>query len=429
MNNSPKKLRIGIAGLGTVGRGVYEILQKDRELIDSRTNSKIEVVALSAKSPKDFVDNKIKFYSNPLEMADDKNIDVIVELIGGVGVAKDLILQSLKNSKKVVTANKALLAQHGDEIAQAIEKYQGVILYEASVAGANPIIKAFREGFSANEIKEIYAILNGTCNFILTKMLDEKREYFDTLAEAQKLGYAEADPSFDVEGIDTAHKIAILSSLACATLPNFKETHIEGISKLSIQDLSIAFELGYKIKLLGIFKNYCNEIQQSVYPALILKDEKIAQVDGSYNSILTLGNNFEFNMMIGRGAGGLTTGSAVVADLIDIANNRENNLLFNAKFTDLKTAKIADLSHRLGKYFLSFVISKDHANEKNFIEKYFNNIFKIEKIIYKKIDDNNFLCALITNQIIENKLSETIANIDCLKIKDFKFIRVEETKF
>ena len=429
MNNSPKKLRIGIAGLGTVGRGVYEILQKDRELITSRANCLIEVVGVSAKSPKDFIDKKIKFYSNPLAMAEDKNIDVIVELIGGVGVAKDLILQSLKNSKKVVTANKALLAEHGAEIALALEKYQGVILYEASVAGANPIIKALREGFSANEIKEIYAILNGTCNFILTKMLDEKQEYFVTLTEAQKLGYAEADPTFDVEGIDSAHKIVILSSLACATLPNFKETHIEGISKLSIQDLSIAFELGYKIKLLGIFKNYGNEIQQSVYPALILKNEKIAKVDGSYNSILTLGNNCEFNMMIGRGAGGLTTGSAVVADLIDIASNRENNLLFNAKFTDLKTVKIADLSLRLGKYFLSFVISKDQANDKNFIEKYFNNIFKIEKIIYKKIDENDFLCALITNQIIEKKLFGSIANIDSTQIKNFKFIRVEETKF
>ncbi len=429
MNNSLKKLRVGIAGLGTVGRGVYQILQKDRQLIESRSNCEIEVTAVSSRSNKDFIDKKIKFYTNPLDMADDENVDVIVELIGGVDIAKDLILRSLKNSKKVVTANKALLAEHGAELALAQEKFQGVILYEASVAGANPIIKAFREGFSANVIKEVYGILNGTCNFILTKMLEEKRDYSAILKEAQQLGFAEADPTFDVEGIDTAHKIAIISSLAFATLPNFKDIHIEGINSLSIQDLEIAYELGYKIKLLGIFKNNGNNIQQSVYPALISKNEKIAQIDGSYNAILTLGSNCEFNMMVGRGAGDLTTGSAVVADLIDIASNRENNLLFNAKLADLKTVKTVDLSSRIGKYFISFIISKDHANEKNFIKKYFDNIFEIEKIIYKKIDENNFICALITNQISEEKLSKNIANIDSSQIKDFKFIRVEETKF
>ncbi len=429
MNNSLKKLRVGIAGLGTVGRGVYQILQKDRQLIESRSNCEIEVTAVSSRSNKDFIDKKIKFYTNPLDMADDENVDVIVELIGGVDIAKDLILRSLKNSKKVVTANKALLAEHGAELALAQEKFQGVILYEASVAGANPIIKAFREGFSANVIKEVYGILNGTCNFILTKMLEEKRDYSAILKEAQQLGFAEADPTFDVEGIDTAHKIAIISSLAFATLPNFKDIHIEGINSLSIQDLEIAYELGYKIKLLGIFKNNGNNIQQSVYPALISKNEKIAQIDGSYNAILTLGSNCEFNMMVGRGAGDLTTGSAVVADLIDIASNRENNLLFNAKLADLKTVKTVDLSSRIGKYFISFTISKDHANEKNFIKKYFDNIFEIEKIIYKKIDENNFICALITNQISEEKLSKNIANIDSSQIKDFKFIRVEETKF
>jgi|APGre2960657423_1045063.scaffolds.fasta_scaffold02973_2 homoserine dehydrogenase len=429
MNNSLKKLRVGIAGLGTVGRGVYQILQKDRQLIESRSNCEIEVTAVSSRSNKDFIDKKIKFYTNPLDMADDENVDVIVELIGGVDIAKDLILRSLKNSKKVVTANKALLAEHGAELALAQEKFQGVILYEASVAGANPIIKAFREGFSANVIKEVYGILNGTCNFILTKMLEEKRDYSAILKEAQQLGFAEADPTFDVEGIDTAHKIAIISSLAFATLPNFKDIHIEGINSLSIQDLEIAYELGYKIKLLGIFKNNGNNIQQSVYPALISKNEKIAQIDGSYNAILTLGSNCEFNMMVGRGAGDLTTGSAVVADLIDIASNRENNLLFNAKLADLKTVKTVDLSSRIGKYFISFIISKDHANEKNFIKKYFDNIFEIEKIIYKKIDENNFTCALITNQISEEKLSKNIANIDSSQIKDFKFIRVEETKF
>jgi len=390
MKKSLKKLRVGIAGLGTVGRGVYEIINKDQLLLQKKTGVEIEVVAVSARNNKDFIDKKIKFYQNPLDLADDENVDVVVELIGGVDVAKDLILKALKNSKKVVTANKALIATTGAEIAKVQEQYHSTLLFEASVAGANPIIKVFREGFSANEIKEVYAILNGTCNFILTKMTNEKQDYFATLKQAQELGYAEADPTFDVEGIDSAHKITILSSLASSSLPNFN-MYIEGISKVSDQDIVIADELGYKIKLLAIYKNFGDLIEQTVFPALISKNEKIAQIDGSYNAILSKGYNCEFNMMIGRGAGGLTTGSAVVADIVDIACNRQNDLIFNGKLADLKTVKIKDIKNRIGKYFIKFNFAKNHLSEKKFVEKNFKKIFNIEKIIYKKINDIVFI--------------------------------------
>jgi homoserine dehydrogenase len=428
MKKSLKKLRVGIAGLGTVGRGVYEIINKDQLLLQNKSGVEIEVVAVSARNNKDFIDKKIKFYENPLDLADDENVDVVVELIGGVDVAKELILKALKNSKKVVTANKALIAIAGAEIAKVQEQYHSTVLFEASVAGANPIIKVFREGFSANEIKEVYAILNGTCNFILTKMTNEKQDYFATLKQAQELGYAEADPTFDVEGIDSAHKITILSSLASASLPNFN-MFIEGISKLSDLDIVIADELGYKIKLLAIYKNFGDSIEQTVYPALIAKNEKIAQIDGSYNCVLTLGSNCEYNMMIGRGAGGLTTGSAVVADIVDIACNRQNDLLFNSKLADLKTVKIKDIKTRIGKYFIKFNFTKNHLGEKKFVEKNFKKIFNIEKIIYKKINDEQFVCGLITDNIKEQDLLNTLADIDSSIINQLSFLRVEETKF
>jgi homoserine dehydrogenase len=428
MKKSLKKLRVGIAGLGTVGRGVYEIINKDQKLLQDKTGVEIEVVAVSARNNKDFIDKKIKFYENPLDLADDENVDVVVELIGGVDVAKELILKALKNSKKVVTANKALIAIAGAEIAKVSEEYNSAVLFEASVAGANPIIKVFREGFSANEIKEVYAILNGTCNFILTKMTNEKQDYFATLKQAQELGYAEADPTFDVEGIDSAHKITILSSLASPSLPNFN-MFIEGISKVSDLDIVIADELGYKIKLLAIYKNFGDSIEQTVYPALIAKNEKIAQIDGSYNCVLTLGNNCEYNMMIGRGAGGLTTGSAVVADIVDIACNRQNDLLFNSQLADLKTVKIKDIKTRIGKYFIKFNFTKNHLGEKKFVEKNFKKIFNIEKIIYKKINDEQFVCGLITDNIKEQDLLDSLADIDSSIINQLSFLRVEETKF
>ena len=259
-------------------------------------------------------------------------------------------------------------------------------------------------------------------------MTNEKQDYFATLKQAQELGYAEADPTFDVEGIDSAHKITILSSLASASLPNFN-MFIEGISKLSDLDIVIADELGYKIKLLAIYKNFGDSIEQTVYPALIAKNEKIAQIDGSYNCVLTLGNNCEYNMMIGRGAGGLTTGSAVVADIVDIACNRQNDLLFNSQLADLKTVKIKDIKTRIGKYFIKFNFTKNHLGEKKFVENNFKKIFNIEKIIYKKINDEQFVCGLITDNIKEQDLLDSLADIDSSIINQLSFLRVEETKF
>ena len=242
-----KKLKIGLAGLGIVGKGVYDILQKDAALISKRTKNQLELVAVSARSKKDFIDSKIKFYENTIDLANDPEIDVIIEVIGGDGIAKDLFETAIKNGKKIVTANKALIAEHGVELAKLVEKHNGYVGFEASTAGATPVIKMFKEGLSANKIEEFYAILNGTCNFILTKMKDENLDFASALKEAQDLGYAESDPTFDIKGIDTAHKLTILASIAAGSKPLFKGLHIEGFDEISIDDINLANDFGYKL--------------------------------------------------------------------------------------------------------------------------------------------------------------------------------------
>lgn len=422
-----KKIRIGLAGLGVVGKGVYDILKKDAKILSLKSQAELEIVAASARSKKDFLDPKIKFYSNAIDLANDPEIDVVVEVIGGTSLAKDLLENSIKNGKKFVTANKALLAEHGSEIAKLVEKYDGHIGFEASTAGANPIIKAYKESFTSSEILEIYAILNGTCNFVLTKMSEEGSDFVKTLKEAQKLGYAEADPELDIKGIDAAHKLTILAAIAGSTNPNFTKFHIEGIDKISASDVRLADELGYKIKLLAIYKNRGDRIEQAVYPALVNKSEKISQVDGPFNAVLTLTSNASWNMMIGRGAGGLTTGSAIVADLVDIANNRKT-YLFGVKADELKNAKISNISQRVGKYFINLKVDKILAQKTNLSEAVFGSKIKIEKAFFLD-EEEEILCGFLTEELLEENLVQALQNMDSNLVKFSKFLRVEETKF
>lgn len=423
-----KKLRIGLAGLGTVGKGVYDILQKDADVITRRTGTSLEIVAAFSRTKKDFLNPKIKFYSDVSAFVNDAEIDVVVEVMGGLTTAKDLIIAAIKNGKKVVTANKALLAEQGAEIAKLVEDQKSYIGFEASTAGANPIIKGFKEGFAANEIKEIYAILNGTCNFILTKMRDEGSTFDETLKEAQALGYAEADPTLDIEGIDTAHKLVILGAIASGAKPNFAQTHIEGITKVTIDDVKLADELGYQIKLLAIYRNLGDSVQQTVYPSLVLKAEKIAQTDGPYNTIVTLGSNSNYNVMIGRGAGGLTTGSAIVADIIDIAMNRDTSPLFGEKFAQLKDQKIQPIANREGKYFLKMLVDKDSAQKTNLAQKIFGEKILIENAMFFD-RENEILCGFITDAQKESDIVNLLKNLDSSLVKSVSFLRVETTNF
>ncbi len=422
-----KKIKIGLAGLGTVGKGVYEILKKDVDIIKLRSNVEFEIVAVSARSNKEFVDKNIKFYSNPIDLAKDSEVEIVVEVIGGLGIAKDLVELAIKNGKKVVTANKAFLAECGDEIVELLKNNKGYIAFEASTAGANPVIKTFKESFTSSEITEFYAILNGTCNFILSKMTSEGSDFADTLKEAQKLGYAEADPTLDIKGFDTAHKLAILSAISSNSKPAFKKLYIEGVDEIDAQDIELADELGYKIKLLAIYKKFKNLSQQSVYPALIKKTEKIAQIDGPFNAVLANTTNASWNMSIGRGAGGFTTGSAVVADLIDIARNRCTSL-FGVEEEKLNNSEILDISQRVGKYFLKVIVNKNLAQKNNLAEVVLGNKIKVNQAAFIDKDDK-IICGFLTEENKEQEIVNLLQSLDSNLVETKKLIRVEETNF
>jgi homoserine dehydrogenase len=422
-----KKIKIALAGLGNVGKGVYEILQKDAKTLSAKTGFAFELVAVCARSKKDFVDAGIKFYQDPLEMVRSDEIDVIVELLGGEGVAKDLVFTALQNGKKIVTANKALIANHGFEIAKLCEKNQTAFAFEASVGGAIPVIKVFRESFISGQITEFYGIINGTCNFILSKMQSDNRDFKDVLQEAQKLGFAEADPSFDIDGIDAAHKLAILSAIAGSLKIDFAEVPIEGITKVAVDDINLAAGLGYKIKLLGIYKNLGNSVLMAVYPALISDKEKIAQIDGSLNAILTNNSNADWNLMIGKGAGSLPTASSVIADLVGIVRGHYHDI-YGVKSADLVQKKIVDLAQRLGKYFLILTLDKELAKSDDFLEKIFANRVKFEKANF--VDRNEeIICGFVTEEMREEELVSILSSLDKKLIKSAKFLRIEETNF
>jgi len=411
-------VKIGIAGLGNVGKSVYQIASKI---------NKVQIVAVSAKTPKDFIADNIKFYQNPLDLACDPEIDIVIELIGSYETAKQLIITALQQQKKVITANKALLATCGYELANIAHQHNSVIAYEAAVAGSIPIIKNFQQGFVANQISEIYAILNGTCNFILTKMSSEKQDFLPALALAQQLGFAESDPTFDIEGIDTAHKICLLSALAQKCRPDFNNMYIEGITKISANDINLADQLGYKIKLLAIYKQQQSGIQQYVYPALVKKDSKIGQVDSSYNCILTKGNYFDYNFIVGRGAGGDPTASAVIADLFDLINGTYSSNLFSCKPADLQNANILPIKSRVGNYFIRLDI--DRANGLYDLSTIFEGKIECKQASFIDLGNNKIACGIITDTATEQAIINILELLDKTFVIAAKFIRIEDIDF
>lgn len=321
MSEAP--LRIGIAGLGTVGVGTLKLLQENGELINLRCGRELQVVAVSSRDKdKDRgVDiSAYRWYENPLHMAHDDAIDVVVELIGGSeGVAKSLCEAALAAGKAVVTANKALIAHHGFTLAQLAEQKDVPLAFEAAVAGGIPVIHALRTGLAANEFTRIEGILNGTSNYILTQMQQHGSGFNDVLKEAQALGYAEADPSFDVDGVDAAHKLAIITSLVYSCPVDFESIYVEGIRSITASDMRYAQELGFVIKLLGIATRTERGVEQRVHPCFVPKESPIAKVDGVYNAVVCYGDRVGTMVFQGRGAGAGPTASSVVSDLIDIA--------------------------------------------------------------------------------------------------------------
>ena len=316
-------LKVGLAGLGTVGTAVIQLLEHERHKLVARCGRPIEVAAVSARSrgKKRAVDlKKLRWAADPVELAGDPGIDVLVEVIGGAGdPAKGAVETALAAGKPVVTANKALLAAHGHRLAALAERQRAALNFEASVAGGIPIVKTLREGLNGNSFTRIYGILNGTCNYILSRMEEERISFEDCLREAQRLGYAEADPSFDVEGHDTAQKLSILASLAFGTKVDQAAVYVEGISSITLADLDAAAELGYRVKLLGVAVRTDAGIEQRVHPTMVPKDSAIAQVMGVTNAVTVDANGLSPITLVGPGAGGMATASAVVSDLADIA--------------------------------------------------------------------------------------------------------------
>jgi homoserine dehydrogenase len=319
---SLEAVKVGLLGLGTVGGGTATVLLRNADEIQRRLGRRIEithVAGLGIAEQKIVDPGKVKLTEDAFEVVNDPDVQIVVELIGGYTLAKELVLKAIENGKHVVTANKALIATHGQEIMQAAMARGVNVAYEASVAGGIPIIKAVREGLAANKIKWIAGIINGTGNFILTEMRDKGRDFADVLREAQALGYAEADPTFDVEGIDAAHKLTILASLAYGIELQFDKCYTEGISKITPEDVNYASELGYRIKHLGITRKTDKGIELRVHPTLIPQKRLIANVDGVMNAVLVQGDAVGPTLYYGAGAGAEPTASAVIADIIDTA--------------------------------------------------------------------------------------------------------------
>ena len=352
-------LRVGIAGLGTVGCGVVDLLQRNHELLARRTGRPIRIVAVSARDParpRRVALDGLRWHGDARALAEDPEVDVVCELIGGAeGIALELARRTLAAGRHLVTANKAMLAQHGAELARLAEARGVALGFEAAVAGGIPIVKALREGLAANRIRRIYGILNGTSNYILTVMRESGRDFAEVLAEAQALGYAEADPSFDVDGIDAAHKLALLAALAFGGRPRFDAIHVEGIRHVAAADIAYADELGYRIKLLGVARMTEAGLEQRLHPCMVPKDAPIAQVEGVFNGIVVECEDAGVVVLEGRGAGAGPTASAVVADLIDNARGLRLPVL-GVPAAMLADHRSAPMSAHRGSYYIRLMV-------------------------------------------------------------------------
>ncbi len=354
---SSEPLKLGIAGLGTVGVGVLDMLRDNGDMLAKQAGRSIEVTSVSARSRKNDRGGHdisgFQWFDDPVELAKSDNIDTFVELIGGEdGPAKAAVEAALKAGKDVVTANKALLAHHGAALAKLAEENNACLNFEAAIAGGIPIVKTMRESLAGNGIKKVFGIVNGTCNYILTKMENEQRTFQDVLQEAQELGYAEADPSFDIGGIDAAHKVACLTSLAFGTQTDFDSIFIEGIERITLDDIKNANTLGYKIKLLGVSLETPDGIEQRVHPTLVPKNSPIASVDGVFNAVGLTGAFVDELLLTGRGAGAHPTASSVIGDIADIARGKQVPV-FGIPSSQLREYKKAPMRAHEGGYYVA----------------------------------------------------------------------------
>ena len=432
-----KSVRVGLMGLGTVGGGTATVLMRNAEDITRRVGRSIEVVRAAAREINEQTifpaDSNVKLSDDAWDVVNDADVDVVVELIGGYSPARELVLKAIENGKHVVTANKALIAMHGDEIFAAANAKGVSVCYEAAVAGGIPIIKAMREGLTANKIEWLAGIINGTGNFILTEMRDKGRDFDDVLKEAQALGYAEADPTFDVEGIDAAHKLTILASIAFGIPLQFDKTFTEGISKVTTEDVTYAEELGYRIKHLGVARRTDKGVEMRVHPTLIPEKRLIANVDGVMNAVLVQGDAVGPTLYYGAGAGAEPTASAVVADIVDVARTLESAVENKVTALGYLTGQEAGLDVLAADDFETAYYLRLKVEDRPGVLADVANIFaeqgiSIEAVIQKEPETEGEQVSLIllTQKVQEQKMNDALAKVESSNISDsVTRIRVE----
>jgi len=420
-----KPIQVGLLGIGTVGGGVFSVLDRNQEEITRRAGRgiKIHTVAdLDTKRAEELVKGRAKVVSDAKQVVNDPEIDVVVELIGGYGIAKELVLAAINNGKHVVTANKALLAVHGNEIFAAAQAKGVTVNFEAAVAGGIPIIKALREGLTANRIEWIAGIINGTTNFILSEMRDKGLDFDVVLKEAQRLGYAEADPTFDIEGVDAAHKATIMSAIAFGIPVQFDKAHVEGITKLSAIDIKYAEQLGYRIKLLGITKKTKDGIELRVHPTLIPTKRLIANVEGAMNAVQVMGDAVGTTLYYGKGAGAEPTASAVIADLVDVARlqtadpeHRVPHLAFQPG--SMVNTTIMPMGEITTSYYLRLRVADVTGVLADITRVLADNSISIDAMLQREAGDgeNQTDLIMLTHETKEKNILAAIAKVEALK--------------
>ena len=431
------ELRVGVAGLGTVGGGLVKLLATQRSVIEERCGLSVLVTAVSAKDrsrERGFDLGSAVWHDDAVSLAKDENVDVVCELIGGIGgVALAVCEAAIHESKHVVTANKAMMAVHGARLATLSEDKGVGIHYEAAVAGGIPIIKAIREGLSGNSVSGVVGILNGTCNYILTNMHDaalagESRDFETVLEEAQKLGYAEADPSMDIDGVDAAHKLAILTSVAFGSVIDFDSIHVEGIRHISAVDIEYAIELGYRVKLLAIARKGMEGIQQRVHPCMVAERATIAHVDGVNNAIVVQSDFAGTTIYEGPGAGESATASAVASDLVDIARQHRTPT-FSVPATQLEKRSSAPMEQISGPYYIRLMLVDKPGVIADIAACLRDQNVSVESMIQRSRNPGDAVpVVLTTHEAQEISLQRALHSIDALQsvLETPRMIRIEE---
>ncbi len=435
-----KSIKVGLLGIGTVGGGVFNVLKRNQAEIVRRAGRGIEIAMvadLDTARAQAVVGPDVEVVSDARAVVANPDIDVVIELIGGYGIAKQLVLEAIDAGKHVVTANKALLAVHGTEIFAAANKKGVMVAFEAAVAGGIPIIKSLREGLSANHIEWVAGIINGTTNFILSEMRDKSLDFDVVLKQAQALGYAEADPTFDIEGVDAAHKVSLMSAIAFGVPVQFEKAYIEGITKLGAQDIKYAEQLGYRIKLLGITKKMAGGIELRVHPTLVPSKRLIANVEGAMNAVMVHGDAVGTTLFYGKGAGSEPTASAVIADLVDIARliNAESGhrvppLAFQPDA--MSDTPVMPMGEIITSYYLRLNVADEAGVLANVTSILAKADISIDAVLQREADEVGGEGAtqtdliILTHDCVESKMNDALAQMQALKTVLAPIVRIRK---